>query len=123
MTSHCFTGFRLVDIDGDDVSAGELGLLLYNGGTVCDDGFGFQSAGAICRKLGYSGSSNWTSGYYFLERQQNYDIKLDDVRCRNSDWEDCTYSTRHNCGHSEDVFLTCTGGNCIQLFDLQNIII
>ena len=93
------------------MSAGQRGLLLYNEGTVCDDDFSDQSADAICLKLGYSRSSYWGNGFHFEARQRAYDIKLDDVECRISVWEYCTYSTRHNCDHSEDVFLTCSGGN------------
>ena len=105
----CSTGFRLVDEDGNDVSAGERGLLLYNEGTVCDDEFSEQSANAICLKLGYPGPSDWRSGYYFEASQLRYDIKLDDVSCRDSVWKNCTFSTRHNCDHSEDIFLVCNG--------------
>jgi hypothetical protein len=100
--------FRLVDEEGNDVSAGESGLLLYKGGTVCDDGFNMDSANIICREMGYSEASDWTYGNMFT-RQEVYDIKLDDVYCGNaSEWKYCSSSLYHNCGHSEDVFLTCT---------------
>ena len=84
------------------------GLLLYRGGTVCDDYFSDDSANAICRLLGYSSHSSWSSGYKW-EIQSNYDIKMDDVQCSREDWTSCTYETYHNCDHSEDIFLTCTG--------------
>ncbi|KAL5253613.1 hypothetical protein ACHWQZ_G013415 [Mnemiopsis leidyi] len=102
-------GFRIVDVSGDDVATGERGLLLYNGGTVCDDSFSENSANAICREMGYSGSLSWVSGssYSYGENQTNLDITLDDVQCSDDDWNSCSYSTSHNCGHSEDVFLTC----------------
>ncbi|KAL5253611.1 hypothetical protein ACHWQZ_G013415 [Mnemiopsis leidyi] len=102
-------GFRIVDVSGDDVATGERGLLLYNGGTVCDDSFSENSANAICREMGYSGSFLWVSGssYSYGERQTSLDITLDDVQCSDDDWNSCSYSTSHNCGHSEDVFLTC----------------
>ena len=50
----------------------------------------------------------WTSnsGETF-DIQDNLDIKLDEVRCSGTDWESCEYSEEHDCGHSEDVFLTC----------------
>ncbi|KAL5253617.1 hypothetical protein ACHWQZ_G013415 [Mnemiopsis leidyi] len=104
-------GFRIVDVSGDDVATGERGLLLYNGGTVCDDSFNENSADAICREMGYSGSFLWVSGssYSYGERQTSLDITLDDVQCSDDDWDSCSYSTSHNCGHSEDVFLTCVG--------------
>ena len=98
--------FRLVDDNGNEVEGGRMGLLLYNGGTVCDDSFTDNSADAICREMGYSGASNWDSGDDY-ESQSGYDIKLDDVSCSSGNWSSCTYSLRHNCGHYEDVFLEC----------------
>ena len=83
-----------------------LGLLLRNGGTVCDDLFDYYSAEAICRVMGYNGQTSWTSRYSW-SIQSTYDIKLDNVDCNNFDWDDCSFSTSHNCGHSEDVFLEC----------------
>ena len=104
--------FRLVDRQGGSVKPGNRGLLLYNGGTVCDDGFSKYSANAICREMGYSGSSSWRSGssYSYGTSQTSLDINLDDVRCSAGVWGSCSYSTFHNCGHSEDVFLTCAAG-------------
>ena len=88
---------------------------MYNGGTVCDDGFSEDSANAICREMGYSGSSSWVSGssYSYGENQTSLDITLDDVQCSDDDWNSCSYSTSHNCGHSEDVFLTCGSGEFV----------
>ena len=53
--------FRLVDEQGNEVSADERGLLLYKGGTVCDDGFDMHAANAICREMGYTEATNWTN--------------------------------------------------------------
>ena len=105
-------GFRVVDSDGDDVAAGERGLLLYNGGTVCDDSFSENSANAICREMGFTGASNWVSGseYSFGGSQLSLDITLDEVACSGGDWDSCSYLTIDDCGHSEDVFLTCQRG-------------
>ena len=44
--------FTLVDSAGYTTQEGELGLLLYNGGTVCDNDFSFNSANAICHLMG-----------------------------------------------------------------------
>ena len=44
--------FTLVDSAGDVTESGELGLLLYNGGTVCDDQFDINAANAICHSMG-----------------------------------------------------------------------
>ena len=82
---------------------------MYDGGTVCDDGFGDIEAKAICREMGYNGSSSWRSGLFY-DIQNSLDILLDNVDCEDEDWSTCSYSTTHNCGHSEDVFLTCVQG-------------
>ena len=44
--------FSIVDSEGNAITDGEFGLLLYNGGTVCDDGFNNNAANAICRFMG-----------------------------------------------------------------------
>ena len=79
---------------------------------MCDDSFSDNSANAICREMGYSGSSSWVSGssYSYGESQAILDINLDDVRCSTGNWDSCSYSTYDNCGHSEDVFLVCVEG-------------
>ena len=85
------------------------GLLLYKGGTVCDDGFDKNSANAICNLMGYASyGSEWSTGRKWTI-QDNYRIKLDDINCRSTSWSTCTYSESYynNCYHSEDVFLTC----------------
>ena len=99
--------FTLVDSDGNPVEGQQLGLLLYRGGTVCDDGFDDTAAEAVCRQINSSYSMlGWTTGGTF-DIQNNLDINLDDVKCNSTDWGSCEYSEEHNCGHSEDVFLTC----------------
>ena len=100
---------------GHPVGTGERGLLLYNGGTVCDDNFSENSADAICREMGYLRALSWVSrsSYSYGTSQTSLDINLDDVRCKNNDWDSCTYSTSHDCVHNEDVFLTCAEGKFI----------
>ena len=48
--------------------------------------------------LNYLGVDSWGSGY---------DIKLGETQCPNEDWSSCSYTTDHNCEHSEDVYLDC----------------
>ena len=98
----------MVNSDGEAAGAGELGLLLYKQGTVCDDYFDYKAAKAICVELGIVGAAGWTSGRKFTI-QDNYDIKMDDVRCESYSWTSCTFITQtdHNCEHSKDVFLEC----------------
>ena len=44
--------FTVVNSAGNRTKEGELGLLLYNGGTVCVDFFSINSANAICHRMG-----------------------------------------------------------------------
>ena len=101
--------FTLVNFDGEAAEAGELGLLLYKHGTVCDDFFDYKAADAICVELGFAWATRWTSGRMFLF-QNNYDIKMDDVRCESDSWTSCTFRTDLDCRNSEDVFLECRSG-------------
>ena len=107
-----------MDVNGKEVKAGRIGLLLYEGGTVCDDNFDDNAANAICREMGNSGSTSWYGGrtFSFGEFQNSFEITLDDVTCTDDDWKSCTYSTSHNCGHSEDVFLSCHEGNDVNSY-------
>ena len=99
----------MVNSDGEAAGAGELGLLLYKQGTVCDDDFDNKAAKAICVELGIVGAAGWTSGRKFTI-QNNYDIKMNNVRCKNDSWTSCVFRTNHNCAPSDDVFLECRSG-------------
>ena len=46
--------FTLVDYRGRRINGQRQGLLLFNGGTVCDDGFSMNSAHAVCRTMGFA---------------------------------------------------------------------
>ena len=96
----------MVNSDGDAAGAGELGLLLYKQGTVCDDYFNYKAADAICVELGFGWATRWTNDSEFMI-QSDFDIKMDNVRCKDESWTSCTFRTDHNCKHSEDVFLEC----------------
>ena len=103
----------MVDSQGEDINTGLIGLLLYEGGTVCDDYFNDNAANAICREMGYSGSTSWKSGseVSFEEIKKSLEITMDDVKCTDNDWTSCSYSTSHNCVHSEDILISCRAGN------------
>ena len=86
------------------------GLLIFNGGTVCDDSFNYHLAHSICKMMGFDRSEKWRSGEFF-KSQDGYRIALDDVDCSTDDWSFCNYrSVNLDCGHQEDVFLTCGSG-------------
>ena len=101
----------LVGEDGEAVGAGVLGLLLSNGGTVCDDEFDDNSADAICKEMGYFNQISWTSGEHWgtWAIQAGLEITLDNVACSSGDWSSCSFAFDTNCYHSEDVFLQCEG--------------
>ena len=102
--------FQLVDRYGNEIDGDDLGLLLYRGGTVCDDSFDNTAAYAICKEMNYESAIRWTTDEFFGVFQTRHNIKLDDVRCDTPDWDSCTYLPYNdNCFHSEDVFLSCSG--------------
>merc|ERR1719232_70282 len=104
------TGFKLINRYGHAVGGNRMGLLTYQGGTVCDDYFSWNSAHAICRVMGYASARSWRHGRLYGVQQTHRRIVMDDVRCRYSWWNYCSYRMSHNCGHHEDVFLTCRPG-------------
>ena len=88
-------------------------------GTVCDDSFTSLDAQVACSQLGF-----FAAGAQVLTRFAVPDgtgqIWLDDLGCRGTETRliDCPARLlgRHNCGHSEDVGVSCqqTGPTCTQ---------
>ena len=67
-----------------------------------------MAASAICNEMGYGTSAgSWESGIVWDSLQNSFVIAMDDVVCSTNNFAECTYSREDNCGHSEDVFLTC----------------
>ena len=88
----------------------EESLLIFGGGTVCDDNFSVDSANAICKELGFGAAAQWRSGVNWGSIQTSKPVLLDNVVCSSDgSWSSCTYSEISNCLHEEDVFLTCQG--------------
>ena len=74
---------------------------------MCDDGFSDTAAAAICRHLGFGGASSWTSSGTFFSGQERMPINMDDVSCSSTTWSECSFDEANNCGHKEDVTLSC----------------
>ena len=107
--------FSLVDDTGNTAESGQLGLLLYQGGTVCNEFFNNQTAEAICRRMNFSSAIEWKSELE-SEIQKKFEVAMKIINCpdvvRKS--EQCTFSEviidfEDNCFHRKDVFLKCTG--------------
>ena len=114
--------FTLSDERYNDVMP--AGLLIYRGGTVCDDSFNDNAANAICREMGYTRAVRWETFGDQYEIQNQLVITLDDVSCPDGNWESCYYRDDvNNCNHNEDVYLHCQGtvGFLIQFINLSSI--
>ena len=87
----------------------ELGLLLYKGGTVCDDEFSDIAADAICKEMNFERAIVWTTDPDLVSMDRShYEIQLDNVKCYSPNWKNCSFNEKfNNCHHREDVFLSC----------------
>ena len=117
-------------VGGDGPQEGRVEICL-NGvrGTVCDDSWGTQDAQVVCRQLGFLGTGEEQSSVlsdtvsqFFAQTgalafsnaqygQGTGAIVADDVQCIGSEdnLQSCTFTTNHNCGHSEDAGVSCQG--------------
>ena len=101
----------MVNSDGEAAGAGELGLLLYKQGLVSDNIFNYKAADAICVELGFKWATRWTSDSTRFAIQDNYDIKMNNVRCESDSWTSCAFKTvPRDFDHFKDVFLECHSG-------------
>eukprot|EP00057_Strongylocentrotus_purpuratus_P035138 XP_797846.3 PREDICTED: soluble scavenger receptor cysteine-rich domain-containing protein SSC5D [Strongylocentrotus purpuratus] len=100
---------RLVDGSSDNEGRVEI---LYGGqwGTVCDDYWGLDDAGVVCRMLGFGGA--FEAPGYARFGQGSGTIWLDDVMCsgEETDLADCPHPAfgTQNCGHYEDAGAVCS---------------
>lgn len=100
--------FRRIDAAGNTVTAGgQEGLLLFKGGTVCDDDFNITAAHAICKVMGFEGAISWR-GILQWQIQHQFQVLTNHVKCPHPIWSTCSNIIASGCTHHEDIFLTCS---------------
>ena len=120
--------FSLIDASGNTVQSGQLGLLLYRGGTVSNDRFNNKTAEVICRQLHFSSAIAWSSGMEH-DFQFQYEAAIS-ISCMSvdSEPEECSFNEMcfdpdnfHLLTHSADVFLKCAGKILIKFSCFMNM--
>ena len=122
-------------VDGRNQSHGRVEVCVLDiWGTVCDDSWDDRDAQVVCRQLGYHckyiGTSVFQCNYNILidgwsdndvkSGFQSQPIYLDDVNCIGTETSllNCSHNGigQHNCFHSEDVGVVCSGTLTIYIY-------
>uniref|UniRef100_A0A8C1JT76 SRCR domain-containing protein n=1 Tax=Cyprinus carpio TaxID=7962 RepID=A0A8C1JT76_CYPCA len=112
-TSFCILSAGNVRLVGGNNSCAGRVEVYYNEewGTVCDDYWALTNTAVVCRELGCDETSNTMRAAHFGPGSGK--IWMDNVRCSGSESSifDCSKTKMgdHNCGHSEDVGVICSG--------------
>ncbi|XP_030847771.1 deleted in malignant brain tumors 1 protein-like [Strongylocentrotus purpuratus] len=109
----CSTVYVVRLVDGSDESEGRVEVYARNNGawgTVCDDSWDDTDARVVCRHLGFDSGTGVGNAEF---GQGSGDILLDDVSCTGTETNlgDCSNAgfRVHNCVHSEDAGVFCSG--------------
>ena len=112
ITDNNTTPLQLRLVNGGNEREGRLEILYYGiWGTVCDEGFTFNSANVACRRLGYPGALLVKTDFPYI--RSNY--WLSQVKCIGNETalEECSHNgfglTDRNCAYYEDVGVVCIG--------------
>ncbi|XP_053908292.1 scavenger receptor cysteine-rich domain-containing group B protein-like [Cuculus canorus] len=86
-------------------------------GTVCDDSWDLRDAAVVCRQLGCGLALSAPGSAHFGPGKDL--IWLDEVHCTGQEatLSQCRFNNwgEHNCGHSEDAGVVCSGSNPLQV--------
>jgi len=87
-------------------------------GTVCDDSFDIIDGNVACRQLGFARAAS------IFDANGSGEIWMDNLNCVGTETslDQCPFNGfgNHNCGHQEDVGLSCTNDPLANQTDLQN---
>ncbi|XP_038068375.1 deleted in malignant brain tumors 1 protein-like isoform X2 [Patiria miniata] len=99
-------------VGGATSSEGRVEVLIGGvWGTVCDDSWGLSDAMVVCRQLDLGEALSAPVSAQF--GQGSGPIVMDDVACTGSETQlySCSFTQEHNCGHSEDAGVKCSGSS------------